>query len=85
MLLSPPVKSLLQDVSFFDLDENTSGAMSSRLSVDTASIRGAVGDQLGLLAQNLVTFLTGYIIAFINGCVPPLTAGLHCVGQSMAA
>ena len=63
-----------QEVAFFDLDENSSGALSSRLSTDTASIRGAVGDQMGLLAQNLVTFLAGYIIAFINGYV----LGLPC-------
>lgn len=67
--LQMPASCHLQEIAFFDLDENSSGALSSQLSVDTASIRGAVGDQLGLLAQNLVTFAAGYIIAFINGCV----------------
>lgn len=64
--------NFLQEVSFFDKEENSSGALSSRLSTDTASIRGAVGDQLGLLCQNLVTFAAGYIIAFINGHAPSL-------------
>ena len=46
----------LQEVGWFDREENASGALSSRLSADTAAIRGALGDQIGLLVQNLVTF-----------------------------
>ena len=47
---------LMQEVGWFDREENASGALSSRLSADTAAIRGALGDQIGLLVQNLVTF-----------------------------
>ena len=54
-----------QEVGWFDREENQSGALASRLAVDTSSIRGAVGDQLGLLFQNLVTLIAAYIIAFI--------------------
>lgn len=50
------VQLLLQEVGWFDREENASGALSSRLSADTAAIRGALGDQIGLLVQNLVTF-----------------------------
>lgn len=42
-------------MAFFDKSENTSGALVARLGVDTASIRGAVGDQVGVLVQNLVS------------------------------
>lgn len=31
------------------------------------AVRGAVGDQLGMFTQNIVTLLGGYIIALING------------------
>lgn len=48
--------SCLQELGWFDREENASGALSSRLSADTAAIRGALGDQLGLMVQNLVTF-----------------------------
>ena len=67
-----------QECAWYDEESNSSGALSSRLNNDTSSIRGAVGDQLGLLSQNLVTFIVGYIIAFINGCglVPTATAQL---------
>lgn len=46
-------------MAFFDLPENASGAQSTRLAEDTAAIRGAVGDQLGAVAQSLTTFVAG--------------------------
>ena len=42
--------------------ENASGASSARLAVDTAAIRGAVGDQLGALTQEIVTFIAGALL-----------------------
>ena len=44
----------LQEMAFFDKSENSSGALVARLGIDTAAIRGAVGDQVGVLCQNLV-------------------------------
>ena len=35
-----------QEVGWFDREENSSGALSSRLSSDTSAIRGALGDQV---------------------------------------
>ncbi|CAL8467005.1 g6541 [Coccomyxa elongata] len=58
---------LRQEVGWFDREENASGALASRLSADTAAIRGALGDQVGLLVQNLVTFAVAYLIAFSSG------------------
>lgn len=42
-------------MGFFDKSDNTSGSLVARLGVDTASIRGAVGDQVSVLVQNLVS------------------------------
>lgn len=56
-----------QEVGWFDQEENSSGAIAGRLSTDTLYIRGAVGDQLGLLMQNLVTIIGAYVIAFTAG------------------
>lgn len=47
---------MVQEVGWFDREENASGALASRLSADTAAIRGALGDQIGLMVQNLITF-----------------------------
>lgn len=55
---------VLQDIGWFDKDENTSGALAGRLGTDTAHIRGAVGDQAGVLVQNLVTIVAALAIAF---------------------
>lgn len=41
--------------------------MASRLATDAAAVRGAVGDQLGLLVQNLVTMVAGFAVAFAYG------------------
>lgn len=56
-----------QEMGWFDREENASGALSLRLSSDTAAIRGALGDQIGLMVQNLVTFAVAYLIAFSSG------------------
>lgn len=40
-----------QEVGWFDKEENSSGALSSRLSADTAAIRGALGDQVIQILQ----------------------------------
>jgi ATP-binding cassette, subfamily B (MDR/TAP), member 1 len=58
---------LRQEVSWFDLDENTSGALTSRLSSDAPIVRGAVSDVMGLVVQNVLTLVVSYIIAFTNG------------------
>ncbi len=58
---------LVQEMVFFDKAENTSGSLTARLGVDTASIRGAVGDQVGVLVQTLTTFIAAYAIAFSSG------------------
>lgn len=54
----------MQEVGWFDQEENSSGAIAARLSTDTLYIRGAVGDQLGLIIQTLVTIIAAYVIAF---------------------
>ena len=56
-----------QEVGWFDKPENSSGAIAGRLSTDTLHIRGAVGDRLGLVIQNLVTIIAAYVIAFTAG------------------
>lgn len=81
LLMCPPG---LQEVGWFDKVENSSGAIAGRLSTDTLYIRGAVGDQMGVIVQSLVTIIGAYVIAFtagwrmtlvITAAVPLLGAG----------
>jgi hypothetical protein len=51
-------------IGWFDLEENSSGVLVTKLVSDASYIRGAVGDTLGLMLQNLVTLGAGYGIAF---------------------
>ncbi|XP_002967417.2 ABC transporter B family member 21 [Selaginella moellendorffii] len=55
---------LRQEIGWFDARENSSGAISSRLSTDAAYVRGMVGDSLALTVQNLATIAAGLLIAF---------------------
>jgi len=55
---------LRQEVAWFDDDEHSSGKLASALSSDASCVRGAVGDTMGLILQNLTTLACGYLIAF---------------------
>ncbi|XP_065863986.1 ABC transporter B family member 4-like isoform X2 [Euphorbia lathyris] len=57
-------KLVYMDVSWFDEAEHSSGAIGAKLSRDAASVRGLVGDVLGLLIQNVATIVVGLSIAF---------------------
>ncbi|PKI36032.1 hypothetical protein CRG98_043607 [Punica granatum] len=57
-------KVVYMEMSWFDEAENSSGVIGSRLSADAASLRGLVGDALGLLVQNVATTIAGLAIAF---------------------
>ena len=65
--LNPDTLAPLQEAAWFDDESHSSGAMASRLATDAAAVRGAVGDQLGLLVQNLVTMVAGFAVAFAYG------------------
>ena len=58
---------LYMEVAWFDQDLNSSGYLAARLASDAPAVRGAVGDTMGLIVQNVVTVVVGYTIAFVNG------------------
>lgn len=58
---------LYMEVAWFDQDANTSGNLASRLAADAPTVRGAVGDTLGIVVQNGVTLGAGFVVAFVNG------------------
>ncbi|VVA39824.1 PREDICTED: ABC transporter, partial [Prunus dulcis] len=58
-------KVVYMEVSWFDDPEHSSGAIGARLSTDAASLRGMVGDALGLLVENSATAIAGLCIAFV--------------------
>ncbi|XP_074268046.1 ABC transporter B family member 21-like [Silene latifolia] len=58
-------KVIHMEIGWFDEPENSSGAIGAMLSSDAASLRGLVGDALGLLVQNFATAISGLLIAFL--------------------
>lgn len=66
----------VQEMAWFDMDEHASGAVAGRLATDAAYLRGAVGDQIAVIAQNLVTCIAGFTLGAseIVAQQPPLFA-----------
>ncbi|KAF2484720.1 multidrug resistance protein 1, 2, 3 [Neohortaea acidophila] len=58
---------LRQDISFFDDDSNTAGALTSFLSTETTHLAGISGATLGTLLQVLTTLVVGFTIALAIG------------------
>ncbi|KAK9733048.1 hypothetical protein RND81_04G040100 [Saponaria officinalis] len=57
-------KVVHMEVGWFDEPGNSSGAIGAKLSSNAASVRGLVGDALGLLVHNIATVVSGLVIAF---------------------
>lgn len=83
---------LKQDVEFFD--ENEVGDLSTRLSSDTTLYLESISEKFGLAMSYIVTFFTGFIIAFIRGweltlvlvaCFPLLMGAGILVGTAIAS
>jgi ATP-binding cassette, subfamily B (MDR/TAP), member 1 len=73
---------LRQDIAFYDLEGNSSGALTSRLSTDPQRLQDLVSANLGLILIVIVNLLSCTILALavgwklalvaIFGCLPPL-------------
>jgi ATP-binding cassette, subfamily B (MDR/TAP), member 1 len=73
---------LRQDIGFYDLDGNSSGALTSRLSTDPARLQDLVSANIGLIIIVIVNLLSSCTLALavgwklalvaIFGCLPPL-------------
>ncbi|CAI4217577.1 unnamed protein product [Parascedosporium putredinis] len=58
---------LRQDVSFFDRDENTAGALTSFLSTETTHVAGLSGVTLGTIFMVLTTLITALALSIAIG------------------
>ncbi|KAL2336951.1 hypothetical protein Fmac_011397 [Flemingia macrophylla] len=58
-------KILTFEVGWFDLDENSSGAICARLAKDATVVRSLVGDRMALIVQTFSAVLTAYTMGLI--------------------
>ncbi|KAF6034287.1 ABCB1 [Bugula neritina] len=60
---------LRQDVHYFDDPKNNTGALTTRLAIETAAIQGATGPQLGAAINAVTNLGVGIVIAFVYSWV----------------
>jgi ATP-binding cassette subfamily B (MDR/TAP) protein 1 len=60
-------KLLHKEIAFYDMEENSTGALTSRLSTDAALVKASLSDRVGLGVMNLTTGVVGLAIAFYRG------------------
>ena len=58
---------LRQDIAFFDVEENSTGSLTSNLSSDAQKVQGVSGATIGTLLQMLSNLLGSIIISLIYG------------------
>ncbi|XP_045795089.1 ABC transporter B family member 15-like isoform X1 [Trifolium pratense] len=58
-------KIITFEVAWFDCDENSSGAVCSRLANDANVVRSLVGDRMSLLVQTFSAVVTAYTMALV--------------------
>jgi hypothetical protein len=51
-------------IGWHDEERHSSGILTTKLATEASYVRGAVGDTLGLMLQNVLCLIFGYIIAF---------------------
>lgn len=54
---------LSNEIGWFDLDENSSGSLISKLAADATLVRAALADRLSTIVQNLALTVTAFVIA----------------------
>ena len=72
-----------QEVGFFDLEENNTGALTSRLAVDARNVSEMVTKTWGDLTQLVATIISAFIIAFIHSWA--LTLVVLCMAPFLSA
>jgi len=56
---------LRQDIGWFD--QTKTGELTSRMIADTNLIQDGLSDKVAMIVQNIATFVSGFVIAFVRG------------------
>ncbi|CDP07374.1 unnamed protein product [Coffea canephora] len=55
---------LSNEIGWFDMDENSTGSLMSKLAADATLVRSALADRLSTVVQNVALTVTSFVIAF---------------------
>ncbi|KAK3423760.1 hypothetical protein EUGRSUZ_H00958 [Eucalyptus grandis] len=55
---------LTNEIGWFDLDENSTGSLTTILAADATLVRSALADRLSTITQNVALTVTAFVIAF---------------------
>ncbi|XP_037948001.1 multidrug resistance protein homolog 49-like isoform X1 [Teleopsis dalmanni] len=55
-----------QNVSYFDSERNSVGALCARLAGDCSNVQGATGARIGMIVQAISALVVGSIVAFVS-------------------
>ncbi|KAI3797344.1 hypothetical protein L1987_32600 [Smallanthus sonchifolius] len=56
---------LTNEVGWFDMDENSTGSLLSKLAADATLVRSALADRLSTIVQNISLTMTAFVISFV--------------------
>ncbi|KAD7477115.1 hypothetical protein E3N88_00251 [Mikania micrantha] len=56
---------LRNEVGWFDMEENSSGSLVSKLAADATLVRSALADRLSTIIQNISLTVTAFVISFV--------------------
>ncbi|KAI3518024.1 hypothetical protein L1887_06363 [Cichorium endivia] len=56
---------LTNEIGWFDMDENSTGSLVSKLAADATLVRSALADRLSTIVQNVALTVTAFVISFI--------------------
>jgi ATP-binding cassette subfamily B (MDR/TAP) protein 1 len=55
---------LCNEIGWFDLDENSTGSLTSTLAADATLVRSTLADRLSTMVQNVSLTVTAFVIGF---------------------
>lgn len=56
---------LTNEVGWFDMEENSTGSLMSKLAADATLVRSALADRLSTIVQNISLTVTAFVISFV--------------------
>lgn len=74
---------LRQDIAYFDRPENSSGAISARLSLGAAALQDLSSSRLGIICENIILAFSALLLGVILSWQLTLIAFIPCLAFAL--